>query len=411
MEWLTVVYLVYTFLALYILTLFVLIYVQNKERMYEIIPIKKKYSLSIVIPCFNAEKVIGNTIENLLKSDYKGLKQIIVVDDCSKDNTFKIAKSYERKYPGKVRAVRTPKNSGRAAGAKNYGAKFVKTELIGFTDDDSLPCKDAISSMIGFFNDPQVGGVTSRVLVHNRDSFMGKAQAIEYKIIAFTRKILGFVDAVYVTNGPLSIYTKKSFDECHGFNMTNWTEDIELTWHLVSLGYKVRMALSAKVYTIVPATFKPWFRQRLRWNVGGLQTMNAYKKSFLRHGMLGAFIIPFFTISWALAIGGLLLLSYRIIRTIIVRYLTTHYSLEAQTAIVRMSDLNLTPSILVFFGTALFVLGLSYNLLALSYSREQDFKKHNLFQILVYMIFYLTAYPAILIISIFNFIKGKKTWN
>jgi len=379
--------------------------------MFEIPQIKKKYPLSIVIPCYNAEKVIGETIETLLKSDYPGLKQIIVADDCSTDNSYKIAKMYEKKYPGKVKAVRTPKNTGRAAGAKNYGARFVKTELIGFTDDDSRPRKEAINNMIGFFNDIQVGGVTSRVFVQNRDNFLEKAQAIEYKIIAFTRKILGFVDSVYVTNGPLSIYRKKAFDECRGFSMTNWTEDIELTWHLVSKGYKIHMALSAKVYTIAPKTFMQWFKQRLRWNVGGLQTINSYKGAFFRCGMLGLFIIPFFVLSWLLAIGGLLLLSYRIIRIIIIRYLTTSYSIEAQTAILTLSDLDLTPSILVFFGTALFVMGFTYNLLALSYSKEQDFKKHNLFQILVYMIFYLTAYPAILIISIFNYIKGKKTWN
>jgi len=411
MEWLTVVYLVYTFIALYILTLFVLIYLQNKDRMYEIPPIKKQYKLSIVIPCFNAEKVIGETIETLLKSNYPGLKQIIVSDDCSTDNSYKIAKMYEKRYPGKVKAVRTPKNTGRAAGAKNYGARFVRTELIGFTDDDSRPRNDAISNMIGFFNDSQVGGVTSRVLVQNRNNFLEKSQAIEYKIISFTRKLLGFVDSVYVTNGPLSIYRKKAFEECCGFSMTNWTEDIELTWHLVAKGYKIRMALSAKVYTIAPTTFKQWFRQRLRWNVGGLQTINAYKSAFFRCGMLGLFIIPFFVVSWALAIFGLLLITYRIVRMVLIKYLTASYSIEAQTAILSMSDLDLTPSILIFFGTALFILGFTYNLLALAYSKEQDFKKHNLFQILGYMILYLTAYPAILIISVFNYIKGKKTWN
>lgn len=411
MDSLTVVYLMYTFLALYILILFSLIYIQNRKRMYEAPIPKRKYFLSIVVPCYNAEKIIGQTIETLLSSDYKGLKQIIVVDDCSTDNSYLIAKKYEKMYPGKVKAVQTPKNTGRAAGAKNYGAQFVKTELIGFTDDDSMPYKNAISKMVGFFNNSRVGAVTSRVLVQNRNTFFGTAQAIEYKIIAFTRKILGFVDSVYVTNGPLSIYRKKVFDECDGFNMTNWTEDIELTWHIVSKGYKVHMALSAQVYTIVPSTLKQWFKQRLRWNVGGIQTTKAYIGSFLKSGMLGFFILPFFIISWALAIFGLLLFSYRLIRLIIVKYLAIGYSIDAQTTILKLNDLNLTPSVLVFFGTVLFIMGLFYTLLALSYSKEQNFKKHNLFQILLYMIFYLTAYPAILIISIFNYIKGKKTWN
>ena len=411
MEPLTIIYLVYSFLGLYYLFLFTLIYLQNKERIFEVWPIKKQLSLSIVIPCYNAAKHIGNTIDNLMKSDYKGLKRIIVVDDCSTDNSYRIAKKYEKKYPNVVRVVQTPKNTGCAAGSKNYGARFVRTELIGFTDDDSFPKPDAISKMIGYFNRKKVGGVTSRVLVLNRNTWLSKIQAIEYKIIAFTRKLLGFVDGIYVTNGPLSIYRRKAFREVGGFDESNWTEDIEITWHIVSKGYKVHMAVPAQVYTIAPERLKPWFKQRIRWNVGGIQTINKYKKSFFRCGMLGLFILPFFIVAWFLAITGLIILGYRITRTIIVRYLSTQMSIANQTAILSMRDINLTPSILFFFGIVMFFLGLMYNVLALRYSKEKDFKRHGFLRLLMYMTFYLTAYPAILIISIYKFFKGKKTWD
>jgi len=338
-EVLTVIYLVYMFLAIYFLSLFLLIYFQNRKQFYEIPKIEKNFSLGIVIPCFNAEKQIGETIQKLINSEYKNLKQIVVVDDCSTDNTFKIAKSFE-KIDKRVLVVQTPQNTGRAAGAKNFGAKFIKTELIGFTDDDSRPKSDAIPCMIGYFNDEKVGGVTSRVLVQNKENLLSKFQAVEYKVIAFARKILGFIDSIYVTNGPLSIYRKSVFDEVNGFSMTNWTEDIEITWHIVSKGYGIRMAIPAMVYTIVPTKFKQWFRQRLRWNVGGIQTINSYKKSFMKNGMLGLFILPYFVLSWALAIFGFCVLVYRIIRMIALRYLGTKMSIEAQTAILSFNDLN-----------------------------------------------------------------------
>lgn len=410
METLTVIYLTYIFLAIYFLTMFLLIYFKNWRRMYEVPPITRQYTLSVVVPCYNAEKEIGETIQTLLDSDYKGLKKIIVVDDRSTDNSYRIAKSYQRKYPKRVLVVRTPKNTGRAAGAKNYGAKFVKTQLIGFTDDDSRPRKDAVSSMIGFFNDPEVGGVTSRVLVQNRNRFIEKFQAVEYKIIAFTRKLFNFIESVYVTNGPLSIYRKKVFDMCDGFSMTNWTEDIELTWHALSKGYKIRMAMAAKVYTIAPKKFKEWFRQRLRWNVGGIQTMSAYKKVFFKHGMLGIFILPFFLLAWCLAIFGFLVLVYRVVKILIIRYMTANLSIEAQTAILTLREFNLTPTVLVFFGISILAMSIFYNILALAYSKEQDFKKHNLLTLIGYMFFYLTMYPAILIISIYNYAIGKQKW-
>ncbi|MCK5321607.1 glycosyltransferase family 2 protein, partial [Candidatus Pacearchaeota archaeon] len=203
---------------------------QNRKQIYETIKPDKIRSLSIVIPCFNEAESIGKNIEALLASDYKGLKKIIVVDDCSTDNSYEIIKQYATKYP-RVMALRTPENTGRAAGSKNFGARFVKTELIGFSDADSILNKDAITKMVGYFNDAKMGAVTSRVFVNNPKNYLTRAQAIEYKIIAFTRKLLGFLDSIYVTNGPLSVYRKKAFDQVRGFDMQNLTEDIEITWH------------------------------------------------------------------------------------------------------------------------------------------------------------------------------------
>ncbi|MCF7910478.1 glycosyltransferase family 2 protein [Candidatus Pacearchaeota archaeon] len=411
MEFLTIIYFVYAFFTLYYLSLFTLLYIQNRKYFYEIPEIKKSYSISIVIPCYNEESTIGNTIKHHLKSKYRGLKKIIVVDDCSTDKSYEIAKKYEKKYPGKVLVVQTPENTGRAAGAKNYGAKFVKTDLIGFSDADSYPKPDALLYMIGHFNNPLTGGVTSRVLVKNRVGFIEKFQAIEYKVIAFTRKLFGFIDAIYVTNGPLSIYKKKVFDEVGGFSMTNWTEDIEITWHMLSKGYKISIAIPAKVYTVVPKKIKLWFKQRVRWNVGGLQTIGTYRKTLFKKGMLGAFILPFFTLSWLFAVFGFLIFIYRISRTLAIKYLSTSYSIEAQTAILSMQDISFIPSVLFFFGVLVFAGSLMYNLFALSHSKEKDFKKHGIFNLFGYMFFYLTAYPIILITSFYTIIKGKKKWN
>ena len=409
MEFLTIAYLTYTFIAFYFLFIYILTYTQNRKQIYETIKPEKNYSLSIVVPCFNEEKSIGKTIESILKSNYEGLKKLIIVDDCSNDNSYKIIKEYEKKY-SQVIAVQTPKNTGNAAGAKNYGAKFVKTELIGFSDADSFPKKDAIEKMVGFFNDQKTGAVTSRVLVSNRETMISKFQAIEYKIIAFTRKLLGFLDSIYVTNGPLSIYRKKAFDEVKGFDEKNLTEDIEITWHFVSKGWRVKMAIPAKAYTEVPENVRTWFNQRIRWNVGGLQTIAKYRKKFLQCGMLGFFIMPFFTLSWILGLTGLFFLAYRLLQYILTKFLVAKYSVVAKVALITAEDFNLNPSILFLFGMLLFVLGLAYTLTAIAYSREKDFPKHPLKDIFIYSIFYLLMYPPLLVWAFYKFIKGKNTW-
>ncbi|MFA5061440.1 MAG: glycosyltransferase family 2 protein [Candidatus Pacearchaeota archaeon] len=409
MEWLTVVYLIYTFIAFYFLFIYILTYSQNRREIYERVVPEKNYSLSIVVPCYNEGESIGKNIESLLNSDYPGLKRIIVVDDCSTDNSYEIIRSYAKKYP-QVMALQTPKNTGRAAGSKNYGAQFVDTELIGFSDADSFPRKNAISNMVGFFNDGQVGGVTSRVLVENRKNYLSRIQSVEYKIIAFTRKLLGFLDSIYVTNGPLSIYRKKAFDEVGGFDMKNLTEDIEITWHMVSNGWKIEMAIPAKVYSIVPETVRDWFKQRIRWNVGGIQTVVKYHNKVFHCGMLGLFILPFFVFSWFLGLTGLFFLVYRFTRYVIMKYLITKYSVVANVAVLRFEDINLNPSILFLFGLLLFSLGFVYTLVALAYSREKDYEGVRIRDIFIYSLFYLLMYPPLLIVGFYKYLKKEGKW-
>ena len=410
MEWLTILYFVYTFIAFYFLSLYILTYMQNRKQIYETIKPDKIRSLSIVIPCFNEAESIGKNIEALLASDYKGLKKIIVVDDCSTDNSYEIIKQYATKYP-RVMALRTPENTGRAAGSKNFGARFVKTELIGFSDADSILNKDAITKMVGYFNDAKMGAVTSRVFVNNPKNYLTRAQAIEYKIIAFTRKLLGFLDSIYVTNGPLSVYRKKAFDQVRGFDMQNLTEDIEITWHFVSKGWKVQMSIPSIVRSSPPTTVKTWFKQRIRWNVGGIQTVAKYRKKFLECGMLGFFIMPYFILSWFIGITGLFFLGYRLTKYIMMKFLVAKYSVAAQVALVSMNDFNLNPSILFIFGIVLFTLGLIYTITALIYSKEWGrLTGHPIRDIFIYSFFYLLMYPPLLIVSFYKYFRGYNTW-
>jgi len=265
--------------------------------------------------------------------------------------------------------------------------------------------------MVGFFNDPKVGGVTSRVFVNSPKNYLTKSQAIEYKIIAFTRKLLGFLDSIYVTNGPLSIYRKKAFDQTGGFDENNLTEDIEVTWHLVSKGWKIHMSIPAIVRSYVPTTIKTWFHQRIRWNVGGIQTVAKYRKKFFQCGMLGLFIMPFFMFSWFLGITGLFFLTYRLTKYVMMKFLVAKYSVASQVALVSMNDFNLNPSILFVFGIGLFALGALYTIVAMLHSKEQGrFIGHPFRDIFIYSLFYLLMYPPLLIVSFYKYMRGYNTW-
>jgi len=404
------VFFFYIFIGLYMLTLLIAIYLPNRKRIFEY-PKGKPEPVSMIVPCYNAEKVIGGTIESLLNLDYpKEMIEIIVVDDKSTDNTVKIVKKYTKKYKN-VRLIVNKVNSGGAAEPRNIGIRAAKYDYVGFTDDDSEPEKDALLKMIGFLQeDKKVGGVTCAVMAKKPRTFMQKLQAIEYTIIAWNRKLLDLVDAVYVTPGPFALYRKKVLLDIGLFDKKHLTEDIEIVWRMLSKGYKARMCLDAKVYSETPVKFSKWWKQRIRWNIGGTQCLLQYKNLIFRRGMLGAFIIPFFSASLFIGLLGLSLFIYLLTRRVLVYYLSTKYSIYASTTILTLQDLTFSPSILNFFGAVLFLLGAFFTFFGLSIMKELKREHTKLFNIFFYMLIYLAIYPLIMITALYKLATGRYSW-
>lgn len=410
MNFVDIVFFVYSFIGLYMLVLMILVYLPNRKEMFRY-PKGKPEPVSVVMPCFNAKENIGKAIEGLLNLDWpKNMLEIIVVDDCSTDGSQEIIKKYVKKYKN-VRAIFRETNFGRAAGPTNQGIKIAKYDYIAVADDDAVPDRDALHKMIGFLQkDKKIAGVTGAVLVKNPKKFLEKLQAIEYVAIAFGRKLLDFVDAVYVTPGPFALYKKKVLFEIGLFDEKNITQDIEVVWRMMSHGYRARMALDTRVVVDSPKKFKQWWRQRIRWNIGGTQTLWKFRKWSLRKNMLGMFIIPFFSASLFLGVFGLGLFSYLLIRNIISTYFTTTYSVGAGTSIVTLQSLSINPSILNFFGATLFILGAAYIIFGIITMREFKSNYISFYSMAVFLTFYLVLFPVNLIHSLIKMARGKYSW-
>ena len=102
------VYLGYMFVSIYFLSLFVLLYKKNKRVMFDYPTARRRYGITVIVPAYNEEETVEDTVEAVLAVDYPGLKEVIVVDDGSRDGTLKIIRRLARKY-NKVRAF-TKKN-------------------------------------------------------------------------------------------------------------------------------------------------------------------------------------------------------------------------------------------------------------------------------------------------------------
>jgi cellulose synthase/poly-beta-1,6-N-acetylglucosamine synthase-like glycosyltransferase len=265
--------------------------------------------------------------------------------------------------------------------------------------------------MAGFFNDEKVGAVTCPVLVRNTDKFWLKLQALEYKVISFTRKLLDYVDAVYVTPGPLALYRKKALEDISGFDGKNLTEDIEATWHLTHNRWERRMCLATSVSSTAPSKFRPWWRQRRRWHIGGLQCIYKYRKSLFRGGMLGWFIIPLFIISTFIGLLGLSVFFYLVTKRIVSNYLLTRYSIETGAPLITLDQFYITPSFLNYLGVVLFIFGFFFTILNLVILGEKVLKRENLLNFPFYMVVYLILYPFIMISAIWNIARRKFVWR
>lgn len=89
--------------------------------------------ISVIIPTFNREKLIGNSIKSVLNQTLKNL-EIIVIDDGSTDNTKKEVKKLN---DSRIHYVRLVKNTG-GANARNVGIGLAKGEYISFQDSDDI---------------------------------------------------------------------------------------------------------------------------------------------------------------------------------------------------------------------------------------------------------------------------------
>ncbi|HEY6156209.1 MAG TPA: glycosyltransferase [Gemmatimonadales bacterium] len=110
--------------------------------------------ISIVLPVYNEESVVRQTLDNLLRLDYPpDRRQVLVVSDASTDRTDAIV----REYAGRgVELLRLPRRGGKTA-AENAALPLLRGDIIVTTDASARPERLALKALIASFADPTVG--------------------------------------------------------------------------------------------------------------------------------------------------------------------------------------------------------------------------------------------------------------
>ena len=104
--------------------------------------------VSIIMPNYNCEKYIKETISSVLAQTYTNW-EILFVDDCSTDNSIEIVESFN---DTRIKIFKNEKNSG-AAVSRNYALREAKGKWIAFLDSDDLWEKDKLEKQIAFMQE------------------------------------------------------------------------------------------------------------------------------------------------------------------------------------------------------------------------------------------------------------------
>jgi len=234
---------------------------------------KSNKKVSIIIPAFNEEKVIEQSIKSIIKQTYKNI-ELIVVDDGSTDKTHLIAQKYT--HLPNVKVLRKP-NGGKAK-AINYGIKHSEGELIMVVDADSKLEKNAVELMARYFENPDIAAVAGSVYVSNKTNLITKLQALEYiEGLNMVRNGQAFLKLVNIIPGPIGMFRKKALYEVGLYDNDTFAEDCDVTLKLITQGYKIDFESEALAKTEAPESIFDLIKQRYRWTRGILQAIKKHK--------------------------------------------------------------------------------------------------------------------------------------
>jgi cellulose synthase/poly-beta-1,6-N-acetylglucosamine synthase-like glycosyltransferase len=250
-------------------------------------------AIDAIVPAYNEEICIADTIEMLLCNPY--VAQVIVVNDGSTDGTAQVLDNLGRLH--RRLFVIHQENTGKGGAVMN-GVRHAKTPYVFLTDADTLidPKGHALGYLLAEMEAgaDAVGGIPASNL--NGAGLLPHIRAaVKLPMIIVKRTFQQVVGgAPFLISGACGLYKRELLLKIPLSDRTK-VEDLDLTWTLVTHGYKVRQANRCIVYSQECNDFKSeWLRWR-RWIIGYAVCMRLHAPLLLsRFGIVT--ILPMFLV-------------------------------------------------------------------------------------------------------------------
>lgn len=293
--------------------------------------------VSVIVPAFNEEKSIVQSINSLLRLHYNQL-EVVVVNDGSKDDTLELLKKSQLLvaediprlsmisnsqirgiYRSKIHAnliVIDKENSGKAD-SLNLGMDYSSNELICAVDSDSILDDEALLAIATpFVENPLTiaSGGTIQIANGSRirnsrveatempNTWIERVQIVEYIRSFFCGRVgLDMLRSTLVISGAFGIFKKEAMVAVGGYKTANLGEDMDLVvrmhryYRQEKLDYSIVFLPDPVCWTECPSDWKTLYKQRKRWQVGLLQSLHQNRDMMFNHkfGTIGMFAFPY----------------------------------------------------------------------------------------------------------------------
>jgi cellulose synthase/poly-beta-1,6-N-acetylglucosamine synthase-like glycosyltransferase len=296
--------------------------------------------VSIVVPAYNEELTIVESIRALLALDYEP-REVVIVNDGSTDGTLPVLQRTFQLVPaplafdqplgsepvrGIYRSVSDPDlvvvdkvNGGCKSDALNAGINTASGVLVLIIDADTVLEPDALSrAVLPFLEDPATVGVGANVGIANgchiedgriADVALPRNWYARFQVVEYTRSFLLFrlacasQNALVLVSGAFGLFRRDAVIAVGGYDRTAIGEDMDLTLrlqrHFRARRERVRMAFDPNplAWTQAPEDWRSLQSQRCRWRRGLLQALWRYRRMIgnPRFGTVGLGSLPYMT--------------------------------------------------------------------------------------------------------------------
>ncbi len=226
--------------------------------------------LDIVVPVFNNEKNIIPCLKAITKSHYPNHKlNIIVANDGSTDATSKLVREFALKHQ-KITLLNLP-HQGKSL-ALNSALNHCQSDFVITIDSDCEIFPDFLSKIIQPFKDPKIGACFGLRFIKNPSNPLEHFQDVEFTMYNTIKSVLSTAFKYsYWDDGAAGCYRKTTITNNGAFSRDTFSEEVDLTLNMCSVGYQTLNVVGAHFLTTPCSTFQSWYKQRMRWAYGSLQ--------------------------------------------------------------------------------------------------------------------------------------------